>query len=654
MRTRAIWRSCARRSGLALGISLLLFSGGARAAEPPIGIDVSQVSPYFAVGTTEVNGEILGKVVINGPPEPPGRYRPTTMALPLPSEDGAVNAVFDVPAFNWSFGCSATSAAMIAGYYDRAGYWNMYAGPTNGGVMPLNNSAWSDWIDGCDATRHRCPLSATQNGLDGRTTNGHVDDYWVCYGDEGPDPFVDDPDDPSDPYWTEHTLGDCTADFMRTNQASDPYYNEDGATSFYYYTGGAKYAGMDPDDGGYGFELFCESRGYTVVDRYNRVLLGYDWDGEGTEYEPATQGATFADYKAEIDAGRPVMIHVVGHTMVGIGYNDATSPETIYIHNTWDYNVHTMLWGGTYTAGSFSGLHLGITVLTLAEPEIDVRGQTVSIPDGDSSPSEADDTDFGDVEPGAAVSHTFTIHNVGDETLQLTGTPTVQVLGPHTADFTVSSQPASTSIPPSGSTTFTVEFAPSVTGLRMASITIPNTDLTENPYDFTIQGTGRAPSPTAAVFRVTAEGAMLADGTVYADAFETVAGDVAEWVPVSEAVTVGSVVELDPANPGAYRLSSGACSMSVGGVISTEPGLVLGRSTMAEKRALLALVGIVPTWVTDEGGSIEPGDLLVTSSTPGHAMRWDDPGPCPCALVGKALEPMTDGRGVIRVLLTAH
>jgi hypothetical protein len=70
--------------------------------------------------------------------------------------------------------------------------------------------------------------------------------------------------------------------------------------------------------------------------------------------------------------------------------------------------------------------------------------------------------------------------------------------------------------------------------------------------------------------------------------------------------------------------------------------------------ALLALTGIVRVKVTNEGGPIQPGDLLVTSSTPGHAMRWASPDPCLCALVGKALEPILRDRGVILVLLTAH
>jgi len=649
MRASARWRVIWRFAGLTIGLAVLLLAGtGARAVvaqEEPVSIDVTQVTPYFAKGAAMIGGEIVGKVVISGPPERPVGYEVQSAEVPVPVEEGAVNVLSGIPAFNWCFGCSATSAAMIAGYFDRVGYWNMYAGPTNGGVMPLDNSSWSDWVDGCLATRHRCPLSATQNGLDGRASNGHVDDYWICYGSGGPDPFVGN--------WTEHTLGDCTGDYMRTNQASAPYNNNDGSTSFYYYPSGAKYTTANVDDGGYGFQLFYQSRGYTVVDRYNRILLGYDWDGSGTTYGPAANGAVFADYKAEIDAGRPVMVHVEGHTMVGIGYDDSTTPETVYLHDTWDYltgTSHSMPWGGTY-AGM---LHFGITIVTLAEPEIDTRGNAISIPDGDSTPSTSDDTDFGPVVVGSNDTHTFTIHNTGAHTLQLTGSPAVQVSGAHAGDFTVTSQPGSTSIAASGSTTFQVRFSPSATGLRTATLTIANTDLTENPYDFSIQGTGSSTLPTAATFRVESDGDAFADSTFYAASFQTGAADVGEWVSISEPVTAGSVVELDPGNPGSYRLSSGACSASVAGVISTEPGMVLGRSEAFEKRAILALVGIIPTYVNDEGGPILPGDLLVASSTPGYAMRWSGSGPCPCALVGKALEPMTGHEGVILVLLTAH
>ena len=159
---------------------------------------------------------------------------------------------------------------------------------------------------------------------------------------------------------------------------------------------------------------------------------------------------------------------------------------------------------------------------------------------------------------------------------------------------------------------------------------------------------------TAAVFRLGSEGAIFADGVFAAVSFAAGAADVAEWVAISEPVAPGDVVELDPLGTLTYRLTGTACSSLVAGIVSTEPGIVLAEDAPFDSRALLALTGIVPVKVTNEGGPIHPGDLLASSSTPGHAMRWAGPEPCPCALVGKALEPMTDDVGLILVLLMAH
>jgi hypothetical protein len=159
---------------------------------------------------------------------------------------------------------------------------------------------------------------------------------------------------------------------------------------------------------------------------------------------------------------------------------------------------------------------------------------------------------------------------------------------------------------------------------------------------------------TAAIFRVSATGDVYTDGAAYGTAFISGSADIAEFVPVSELVEAGDVLELDTALPGAYRLSQTLCSAMVAGVVSSQPGAVLGWTVSLEGMAPLALSGIVPVKVTNEGGPIQPGDLLVGSSTPGYAMRWASGDPCPCALVGKALEPMTDDSGMILVLLTAH
>jgi len=338
--------------------------------------------PYFHVYKgIDIKGKSLDKTVIIGPPERPQDYAPVRVQLPEPNPAAGINVLPNVPAFNWSFGCSATSAAMIAGYYDRTGYPNMYTGPTNGGVMPMDNSSWSDWYDGT-AWRHQCPLSATHNGLDGRNSYGHVDDYWISYGSPGPDPW--------DFYgWTEHAYGDCTGDYMKTNQWIDPApHNVDGGTCFYNYNDGSplpwddmEYFGIHVEDGGYGIKLFYESRGYTVVDMYNQYILGY---------VSSTQGFTYNQYKAEIDAGRPVMIHVEGHSMVGVGYDDFTS-NLMYIHDTWDYNTYTMVWGGLY-----SGMqHYGVTIVRLVSEVENCEGDFDGDGDVDGSDLAVFAADFG-------------------------------------------------------------------------------------------------------------------------------------------------------------------------------------------------------------------------------------------------------------------
>ena len=224
--------------------------------------EVAEIGAYYRVRTTTLDdGTSIDEIVINGPPTPPPGYKRPVAKIP---DKGvkllAINVLPNVPAFDWSYGCSATSAAMIAGYYDRTGYANMYAGPTNGGVMPMDNSAWG-WMAG------ECPLSATHQGYDGRATKGHVDDYWIAYLQPGPDPF--------DGNWPEHTYGDSTGDFMKTNQWINPSYgfNVDGSTVFYNYTSGSPLPWNDMEtygihiyDGGYGVKLFYESRGYTVTD----------------------------------------------------------------------------------------------------------------------------------------------------------------------------------------------------------------------------------------------------------------------------------------------------------------------------------------------------------------------------------------------------
>jgi hypothetical protein len=141
-------------------------------------------------------------------------------------------------------------------------------------------------------------------------------------------------------------------------------------------------------------------------------------------------------------------------------------------------------------------------------------------------------------------------------------------------------------------------------------------------------------------------------GNVYADGNFTGGGaDVAERIDVSEAVEPGDVVEIDPDNPGKFRKAREALSTRVAGVISTAPGVVLGNKSAEsnDARPILALAGRVPVKVTAKYGAIAVGDLLVSSPIPGYAMKCPEKSQCIGAVIGKALEPLAEGVGVIEV-----
>jgi hypothetical protein len=124
------------------------------------------------------------------------------------------------------------------------------------------------------------------------------------------------------------------------------------------------------------------------------------------------------------------------------------------------------------------------------EPEMDVQGNAVSIADGDVTPTTTDWTHFGNVEStvGTAV-RTFTIYNSGSMALTVGA---ITFTGTNPTDFTVTAAPAA-SVPAGGSTTFNVTFNPGATGTRTATMSIVNNDLNENPYNFSLQGTGTNP-----------------------------------------------------------------------------------------------------------------------------------------------------------------
>ncbi len=129
----------------------------------------------------------------------------------------------------------------------------------------------------------------------------------------------------------------------------------------------------------------------------------------------------------------------------------------------------------------------------LTSREIDVQGNTITIVDGDNTPTTSDDTDFGSISAAAGtIVKTFTIENTGGQDLTINN---IVVGGTHSADFSLTSvHTFSETVSGTSSMTFDITFDPSATGLRQANITITNDDASEAVYNFDIQGTGTAAS----------------------------------------------------------------------------------------------------------------------------------------------------------------
>jgi hypothetical protein len=267
-------------------------------------------------------------------------------------KQGGIN--LNGPQYGWWYGCTATSAGMMMGYYDRNGYGGLsYANLVPGGVAET-------------FTLYNDPAPNPRKALvqDAIASQGHVNDYyrylvgteWVVdnlkggtgngYGKSGDDVAV--------PTHNNNSL----ADFMGTNQ--DSVGNSNGSTTLYFFTDGTRFYARDAfnygvfnQDGMYGMDEYFRYAGYGTGDI--RTDLNFYTQGIYNFSHP--NGMTFAQYKAEIDAGRVVMIHVEGHSMFGYGYTDNNE---IIFDDTWNGHDLRMAWGDSY-----SGMdHWGVTCFT--------------------------------------------------------------------------------------------------------------------------------------------------------------------------------------------------------------------------------------------------------------------------------------------------
>ena len=124
----------------------------------------------------------------------------------------------------------------------------------------------------------------------------------------------------------------------------------------------------------------------------------------------------------------------------------------------------------------------------------------------------------------------------------------------------------------------------------------------------------------------------------------------------SKEIPKGGVVIIDDEHPGQLKLSDRAFDTRVAGIVSgangIQPGVSLHQEGVLEGGENVALSGRVYALADASRVPIKPGDLLTTSSTPGHCMKVTDSTKAQGAIIGKAMSALSSGKGMVLVLVS--
>ena len=231
--------------------------------------------------------------------------------------------------YDWWYGCFPTSAGMMMGYYDINGY----GGLSYANLIPGTAEATTYWS---------MPGSWAYNAQYAIASPEHVRDFY-----QGGNGAAN--DDVSTPFHSFNSL----ADFCGTSQDSVEMNN--GWTGIWFYPDGTKMTAADIYS--YGEYYYASDGMFGLWEYANYCGYGSDMTNVFTQLiypnnlYPNSFGFTFDDFMAEIAAGRVVLIHVDGHTMLGYGFDEGSN--TVFFYDTWSPGQKTMLWGGSYSGMDF-------------------------------------------------------------------------------------------------------------------------------------------------------------------------------------------------------------------------------------------------------------------------------------------------------------
>lgn len=270
--------------------------------------------------------------------------------------NGDVTLANPVPEAEYMYGCVATSVGMLVGYYDLYGYRNAdLSNLIEGKVAVKSRGTDGDAydMDAFDTVLGRAIASKEYvwrfYSRDGYSTSSQEELEYT---------FKSDLETLNTDAWN------CLADYLGTGQywrgnsnlstgtISDPKESTMTLKALYekYYDvviGRVRYSNRVISDGTtsismpqrytdwkHGLDLYVQSKGYSLD--YD-LTAAHTVDVNGGDF-------TFEDYMREIDAGRPVIISVTEHAMIGYGYN-AETKEIIFDDC---YQTGRMEWGKSY------------------------------------------------------------------------------------------------------------------------------------------------------------------------------------------------------------------------------------------------------------------------------------------------------------------
>ncbi|GMQ83767.1 MAG: hypothetical protein BMS9Abin06_0507 [Gammaproteobacteria bacterium] len=119
----------------------------------------------------------------------------------------------------------------------------------------------------------------------------------------------------------------------------------------------------------------------------------------------------------------------------------------------------------------------------------------------------------------------------------------------------------------------------------------------------------------------------------------------------------GMVMAIDIDNPGQLRIADKAYDRTVAGIVSgangINPGISMAQEdSIADGSMPIALTGRLYALADASFSDIQPGDLLTTSTTPGHVMKVTDHNRAQGSIIGKAMTPLSGGKGYVLVLVS--